>query len=825
MGIGWNPNYPRILGIEYVAAGGRHEVVDSPLDQNVLVWEARRTGEIDAVDLFGGPGTSTPALSSRYASKARPMILDIYEEGDEAYTVNSTLYAPTAVTGIGSIVNENLTQPVTLSRITAPNDGLFMAAPAIGDGTRVQFNTGAFPLDRRVLSVVIGMRINVTARLRRLDNLALSSEANVWFEDVPMLTPTFETVEVTWGEVKVDAGTSTWTHWTPQNIRDFRAGGPRQIAITCRAAPGGWRIDYAYMRVFWTTENRIGLGINQGPLVPFDWNRFTLVQTDGSGSPSLTQGVDMSMALRRIVDYSVHNVAGPTAFSWRHLRGYDLENKWRSHAMRQTPLVSVDGLGAEREGIATGRFIDASASTEDTQPYEWQRSGRAYDGADVTQIFEVTAGASTTIYGQVYAFVGFDHDKRWPEAPLVIEVLEGPSGEDGTLFSAVEVTADEVSRLRNISPRLADHDDQNTDYRQVRLRFPESRTIPIGTHVIRLSSPGTSRARAWRIGALIASDAPGDQTYGGFEWLATGEWISYLTGQPDVLAGGPNSWVSDLQVALAEVPAAVTGVGIAAGSLETHRADVCQGSVCQGCGEPANIFSAVTWSPSPSGSPDVAGYEIDRMDDVTPWERVATVWGRLTDRWEDMEARLGVTTLYRVRAVRTDEVTGDWSEPTSIVLPDDQVSLSLTSNAATGMGVIYPEVWAGAQAERNFQFLEAGDVTYTSMYGRHKQVAFRPMERKGDRFTRTLLLNAFCAVELPSRARFSPLQDLAWAPIPYVCVRDGEGNRWYASVEVPEGDIVYPDVRMFAEIVVVEVADQPHVQDTSVPQVTEVIPL
>jgi hypothetical protein len=352
----------------------------------------------------------------------------------------------------------------------------------------------------------------------------------------------------------------------------------------------------------------------------------------------------------------------------------------------------------------------------------------------------------------------------------------------------------------------------------VRLRFPESQTLPVGTYTILFTSPGTSQARAWRIGALISDDIPGDETFQGSLGFAQGEWTNYYTGLPDTLAG--TGWSSDLQAVLAEVPAAVTGVGVAVGSLEGAHAEVCQGSVCEGCADEASLFAAVTWSPAPSGDPNVAGYEIDRMDDVTPWERVATPQGRLTARWEDMEPRIGVTTSYRVRSVRTDGVTGDWSDPVDVVLPEI-TGLSFTSNAATGMAVVYPEVWTGRESSRGFEFLEAGDTSFSSMYGRNKQVAFRPLERKGDRFQRVVLLNAFCSAVPPTRAVFSPLQDIAWAPVPYVCVRDGEGNRWYANVQVPGGDINMPDRRTFAEITVTEVAELPHIQDTSVAQITQ----
>jgi hypothetical protein len=234
-------------------------------------------------------------------------------------------------------------------------------------------------------------------------------------------------------------------------------------------------------------------------------------------------------------------------------------------------------------------------------------------------------------------------------------------------------------------------------------------------------------------------------------------------------------------------------------------------------------FATVTWAPAPSGSPDVSGYQIDRLDDLSPdWERVAAVDGRLTERWDDNEARIGVRTQYRIRVVRTDGVTGDWSDPISVTIPTGQVALAFSSNAAQGMGCVYPEVWEG-QVNRSWDFLEAADIDLVRIFGRNRQVAFRPLERRGDSFSRVLLLNALCTVTLPSMATFSPLRDLAWAPIPYVCVRDGEGNRWFASLSVPGGSNRRADTGnttlWLAEIGITEVSDSPAIHDTSVAQV------
>jgi hypothetical protein len=54
-----------------------------------------------------------------------------------------------------------------------------------------------------------------------------------------------------------------------------------------------------------------------------------------------------------------------------------------------------------------------------------------------------------------------------------------------------------------------------------------------------------------------------------------------------------------------------------------------------------------------------------------------------------------------------------------------------------------------------------------------------------------------------------------------VCVRDGEGNRWFANVRVPGGTNVRGGEQWYGEIVVTEVSAVPAVIDTIVEQVSE----
>jgi hypothetical protein len=393
------------------------------------------------------------------------------------------------------------------------------------------------------------------------------------------------------------------------------------------------------------------------------------------------------------------------------------------------------------------------------------------------------------------------------------------------VLDSVEISAADADRLPVTAP-VSNQDDAGATYKTLRFRFPNAITPGAGQYEVRISSPGSTATSPWFVAALMAEAHTTDQTFGGTTDYAAGQ---FLTGTPPVLtpltSGGVRS--SDALLELVEVPGPVTGVGTSVGSLTAHHVEVCDPNVgCEGCSDDTMPYVQVTWSPAPSGNPDVAAYHVDRMDDLSPdWERVAYVAGRTNTAWNDHEVRIGVASSYRVRVVRTDAVTGDWSAATSaskILVPPGQVALAFSSNAATGMGCVYPEVWTG-EVVRSWDFLEAGDVKLRQMFGRDGQVAFRPLERKGDHWQRQVLLSALCSVARPSMALFNPLRDLAWAPVPYVCVRDGEGNRWLASLTVTGGDNRRADTAntelWLADIGITVVATVPAVHDTTVAQV------
>jgi hypothetical protein len=137
--------------------------------------------------------------------------------------------------------------------------------------------------------------------------------------------------------------------------------------------------------------------------------------------------------------------------------------------------------------------------------------------------------------------------------------------------------------------------------------------------------------------------------------------------------------------------------------------------------------------------------------------------------------------------------------------------LIFTSNEEQdgSINLAYSNAWeSGQRVEENFVFPEAGFVQLQAMYNRDFFVAFRPLERGGEQFNRTILVQA-AAISPETLADFTGLRDMAWANVSYICVRDEEGNRWFATVLVPGGRVLRDRRLYLAPVDVIEVTDTP----------------
>lgn len=215
------------------------------------------------------------------------------------------------------------------------------------------------------------------------------------------------------------------------------------------------------------------------------------------------------------------------------------------------------------------------------------------------------------------------------------------------------------------------------------------------------------------------------------------------------------------------------------------------------------------------------GYtEIQRMDTVDPtWKTIMKAYRQDVASFSDYEARVGVSSSYRIRYVNFYGFAGPWSATISstIAAPgvtatsvgaNDHVWIFTTNSVQSGASnLAYCLGWEN-EVDETFNFPEASGQTFQTMYNRDFVTAFRPSERGGTNFGRSLLVQA-AAISPETLEDFTGLRNMAWADVPYICLRDEDGNRWFANVSVP-GASVRRDRRLYmAPVTIVEVTDTP----------------
>ena len=220
--------------------------------------------------------------------------------------------------------------------------------------------------------------------------------------------------------------------------------------------------------------------------------------------------------------------------------------------------------------------------------------------------------------------------------------------------------------------------------------------------------------------------------------------------------------------------------------------------------------------------PAAQAVELQRKDTVeTDFATIMLATGAVTG-FSDYEARIGITSSYRIRQVDYYGFAGTWSNTISIAYPTPGVSgscmdkisqghiLTFTSNERQNgsINLAYTSAWFDQQVSEDFTFPEAGFVQMQAMYDKDFFTAFRPLERGGEQFSRTVLVQA-AAIPPETLADFRGLRDMAWDTVNYICVRDEDGNRWFATVLVPSGRVLNDRRLYLAPVSIIETNDVP----------------
>lgn len=300
-------------------------------------------------------------------------------------------------------------------------------------------------------------------------------------------------------------------------------------------------------------------------------------------------------------------------------------------------------------------------------------------------------------------------------------------------------------------------------------------------------------------------------------WMPQGiasPWVTVPTSDP----------ASDAVLIFSQDPPTVTGVGLTARTQTVTGFALDCGSLP--CCIPTGIaYQQINWSASTLSATGFGAYELQRYDSIAgDFQTVMLATSVAVTGFNDFEARVGLTSVYRIRALNSLNFAGLWSAYVSGAPPapgvtgacggDDATgALIFTSNAdQTGANnAAYVMQWDSAPVE-DFKLPEADMVQYQPMYARDGSVAFHGTERGLETFDRTVLLAA-AAIDPVRLADAKTIRDLAWADLPYVCVRDEIGDRWFASVRVPTVNARLNRTKYFARIEIVEVTQTPAAVD------------
>lgn len=626
-------------------------------------------------------------------------------------------------------------------------------------------------------------------------------------------------------------------------LRDFRAAGDQRIEFHMAAATvEGLReiyLQYMALEITYCEENRQGVigfirGADYDASCTFSPNGYFLGRNTFCGgigmgdpqAPTVITTLDTyqgTITVKR-ADYGPYNNAG-TPGQLRALRTID---PFPDH-----PGVTIQLTGAEGEVpvVATTDLVPQIVMHDPTGPafafaddpsYPWghtyglQTPLDVYAGHPIVQEIDQYAAAPNTLFTRL-RFWARSLDAS---SPLIIERETQAQPAASIIYT---LTHAEWLTF----PEVAD------GWRQVDLTLASTAVLVVdddGT-VLTPAAPrfrsDTAQFKPWQILAERVDLVPFDS--GNPDDTGIGTY-----GDEDAQGGveGAFDTTDDTDLAVVwsvEPPEPVNVVATVATQDLDHVDPTCPGEISQ---IPTGLqYIHLTWDVVAEGGPEFAAFDhylVRRANsvvgstpgDITEFYPIARLYSPLLNEFDDYEYDSGRINIYRVTVVDKNGVEGGFEfagesitgpQPTTVNDNGGTCNaLTFTSNVNPELNRAYPASWAGAPAIKEFTFLEAEERVLQRFHRRNYSVAFRPAERGGVQFTRTLLTNSATVPVNVTAKGFVPLRDTVWADLPYLCVRDQHENRWFANVNVPTGTVQNQEKLQLAEVTITEVTDQPY---------------
>lgn len=192
-----------------------------------------------------------------------------------------------------------------------------------------------------------------------------------------------------------------------------------------------------------------------------------------------------------------------------------------------------------------------------------------------------------------------------------------------------------------------------------------------------------------------------------------------------------------------------------------------------------------------------------------------------TAQFTDYEARRNREEVYRARNIRlTDYVGGHWTDEVPLTVRNDGCDWIISTNAGARGAV------ALIREDGDHEWTFPRERVVHSLAGQDGRVAYNEIEDRGNDFILPAVLwyqdaenqGGVNASPPPYMGRgvFSCIDEFLKQDVPYICVLEPDGWRWFADVQIVKSTRVEPGNRYAADLSVIELTARPEPVVTSV---------
>lgn len=614
-----------------------------------------------------------------------------------------------------------------------------VGAPAAATAQYVhRYSTAGLSLTgKRMLSVSLGVVVSSVpgSKINNVLNVGLNIGGVVYpIGTVQARSSTFDI-----GYFTLLYNPSTGAPWTIAEVQAFDSSD--EVVFYVNNVPYSRVYVYmAWMDIAAVTENRKAVGVlddRASGLTPNAWNAATMTTPTGGAWTKDGTG-------RHLYTVRRSNGVGSLVIPTLEEPGVVPENAAGFSPTVDPSTAIITEMGDEH-GALFGLIQRTTAPAEhaDSVAYADAIEALVYTGQDAEQ--EITAVADD--YGVVRARIK-------------------PNSATGNLLVKIKKRSDNSQAGSTITITPEDAASLPEDAAGWRILVEILATVPTLSAVqyyVEFSSTALGvNDDWWSVLAVDTLDQGNATTYGGTTDRA--------------LVNGTEADRYDLAVSISTIPDPVT-------NFETELASLALDGDGNDCSVDSLVYVHATWTPT-SLSGDFGRYEIDRSEDGgTTWVTVAKLATEATSDFDDFESLRGVQACYRIRVVRIDESPSEWSSESCQTPTAADCEWLFTSNRTPSLNAGYNQL--GPETE--YVFPRADDRKYHRIYGRDGRLAFIGTEDPLVDFELPLIVQADPTEPTAGVAVFGPLRALMGADVPYVCVLDATGNRFYADLVVPSG--------------------------------------